>query len=74
VILVTPRLVRPFNRKDISLPTDGFVLPSDVEFYLLGKLSHKEKSENDGETPYEPARSDTNIDDTGTQQKYGHSL
>jgi pilus assembly protein CpaC len=74
VILVTPRLVRPFNRKDISLPTDGFVLPSDVEFYLLGKLSHKEKSESTGETPYEPARSDTNIDDTGTQQKYGHSL
>lgn len=74
VILVTPRLVRPFNRKDISLPTDGFVLPSDVEFYLLGKLSHKEKSDEKSDTPYEPAQSDSSIDDTGTQQKYGHSL
>ncbi|MGS0689171.1 type II and III secretion system protein family protein [Shewanella sp. 30m-9] len=74
VILVTPRLVRAFNRKDISLPTDGFVLPSDVEFYLLGKLSHKEKSADANETLYEPATSDAKLDDTGTQQKYGHSL
>ncbi|ACJ29391.1 Flp pilus assembly protein [Shewanella piezotolerans WP3] len=74
VILVTPRLVRPFNRNDISLPTDGFVLPSDVEFYLLGKLSHKEKSDTNSDMPYEPAESDAKLDDTGTQQKYGHSL
>ncbi|MGS0682878.1 type II and III secretion system protein family protein [Shewanella sp. 125m-7] len=74
VILVTPRLVRAFNRKDISLPTDGFVIPSDVEFYLLGKLSHKEKSANGNETLYEPAASGAKLDDTGTQQKYGHSL
>ncbi|MCG9731308.1 type II and III secretion system protein family protein [Shewanella sp. Isolate13] len=74
VILVTPRLVRAFNRKDISLPTDGFVLPSDVEFYLLGKLSHKEKTDNTNETPYEPVESDAKLDDSGTQQKYGHSL
>ncbi|MCL1144562.1 type II and III secretion system protein family protein [Shewanella marinintestina] len=74
VILVTPRLVRAFNRKDISLPTDGFVSPSDVEFYLLGKLSHKEKSDENSDTPYEPAQSDAKLDDTGTQQKYGHSL
>ncbi|GIU26037.1 type II and III secretion system protein family protein [Shewanella schlegeliana] len=74
VILVTPRLVRAFNRKDISLPTDGFVLPSDVEFYLLGKLSHKEKNDDTSETPYEPVESDAKLDDSGTQQKYGHSL
>ena len=74
VILVTPRLVRAFNKKDISLPTDGFVLPSDVEFYLLGKLSHKQKSDKADETRYEPVRAEPQLDDTGTQQKYGHSL
>ncbi|WP_028768879.1 type II and III secretion system protein family protein [Shewanella fidelis] len=74
VILVTPRLVRAFNKKDISLPTDGFVLPSDVEFYLLGKLSHKQKPEKADETRYQPVRSESQLDDTGTQQKYGHSL
>ncbi len=74
VILVTPRLVRPFNKKQISLPTDDFVLPSDMEFYLLGKMSHKQSEQEKHETPYEAIESDAKIDDSGTQQKYGHSL
>lgn len=74
VILVTPRLVRPFNKKDITLPTDGFVAPSDVEFYLLGKSSTKERPEDKTQTPYEPVMSNVNIENSGTQQKYGHSL
>lgn len=74
VILVTPRLVRPFNRKHISLPTDNFVLPSDMEFYLLGKMSHKKQDSERSETPYEAIANDARVDDTGTQQKYGHSL
>ncbi|MCL1126604.1 type II and III secretion system protein family protein [Shewanella surugensis] len=74
VILVTPRLVRPFNRKHISLPTDDFVLPSDIEFYLLGKMSHKKQDAERSETPYEAILNDAKVDDTGTQQKYGHSL
>ncbi|MDF0535668.1 type II and III secretion system protein family protein [Shewanella yunxiaonensis] len=74
VILVTPRLVRPFNKKDISLPTDGFVTPSDVEFYLLGKMSRKEHPQQRSETPYVPAKANANLEDSGTQQKYGHSL
>lgn len=37
VILVTPRLAKPIDRRKITLPTDGFVSPNDVEFYLLGK-------------------------------------
>lgn len=40
VILVTPTLAQPFNAGDIALPGDGFVEPSDVEFYLLGR-THK---------------------------------
>ncbi len=74
VILVTPRLVRPFNRERISLPTDDFVPPSDLEFYLLGKMSHKKSKENTGEDPYEVIESDPQAGNTGTQQKYGHSL
>ncbi len=74
VILVTPRLVRPFDKKQISLPTDDFVLPSDMEFYLLGKMSHKQSEQEKHETPYEAIESDAKIDDSGTQQKYGHSL
>jgi pilus assembly protein CpaC len=74
VILVTPRLVRPFNRKDISLPTDGFVSPSDVEFYLLGKMSTKTRPKERLNVPYEPVMVDLTPRNSGTQQKYGHSL
>jgi pilus assembly protein CpaC len=74
VILVTPRLVRPFNRKDISLPTDDFVSPSDLEFYLLGKMTTRKTSTESAEKSYEPAMSEIQIESSGTQQKYGHSL
>lgn len=74
VILVTPRLVRPFNRKHISLPTDDFVSPSDIEFYLLGKMSQKQTKSDKHQTPYEAVESEAKLDDSGTKQKYGHSL
>ena len=75
VILVTPRLVRPFNRQDISLPTDGFVTPSDVEFYLLGKMTEKARANNaqSAMTASSPTTLSAQIAG-GTSQKYGHSL
>ncbi|MGR5452529.1 type II and III secretion system protein family protein [Vibrio alfacsensis] len=36
VILVTPRLAKPIDRDKVSLPTDAFVEPNDVSYYLLG--------------------------------------
>jgi len=38
VIFVTAHLAKPINAKDIKLPTDSFVPPSDLEFYLLGRM------------------------------------
>jgi pilus assembly protein CpaC len=38
VILVTPRLAKPLPPDRIRLPTDGFVEPTDAEFYLLGRM------------------------------------
>lgn len=55
VILVTPRLVKPTNAAEQSLPTDYYVEPDDAEFYLWGILgkSHEgiptEKGGLDGE-------------------------
>jgi pilus assembly protein CpaC len=40
VILVTPRLAKPVDRNKITLPTDGFVEPTDIEFYLLGTSAY----------------------------------
>lgn len=42
VILVTPTLAQPFKNEGLKLPGDGFVEPSDAEFYLLGRTrGHK---------------------------------
>lgn len=41
VILVTPHLAKPLNPEDIRLPTDGYIEPSDLEFYLLGRITEK---------------------------------
>jgi pilus assembly protein CpaC len=36
VIIVTPHLVKPVDMAKQTLPTDRFVEPDDLEFYLLG--------------------------------------
>ena len=58
IILVTPRLANAFAGRQVKLPTDGFVEPSDVEFYLMGKLS--------GQRP--PASQSGKSSSTGTQR------
>ena len=44
IIIVTPHLVKPFDVAKVSLPTDFYVEPSDVEFYLQGKIEGSEKN------------------------------
>jgi pilus assembly protein CpaC len=41
VILVTPRLARPVSRDQLRLPTDDFIEPNAMEFYLLGRIEGK---------------------------------
>lgn len=38
VVFVTPHLARPMSPQDVRLPTDSFVPPSDMEFYILGQM------------------------------------
>lgn len=38
VVFVTPHLAKPIAPEKVRLPTDSFVPPSDVEFYLLGRM------------------------------------
>jgi pilus assembly protein CpaC len=75
VIMVTPRLVRPFNKQGISLPTDGFVAVSDLEFYLLGNMTRQIGS--DPKTSLNQTDNTTKIilpKNGGTEQSYGHEL
>ena len=37
MVLVTPHLVKPMAQGVAQLPTDAYVEPNDVEFYLLGQ-------------------------------------
>jgi pilus assembly protein CpaC len=42
VILATPRLVKPTPAGSLASPTDNFVPPSDVEFFLFGRMEAPE--------------------------------
>lgn len=48
VIFVTPRLAKPIAADKIELPTDHFVEPNDVEFYLMGQLEGTPKEAPSG--------------------------
>lgn len=71
VIFVTPRLARPISPEQIRLPTGSFVAPSDVEFYLLGRLHGKEE-----DSPREDKDADPlmNRNDGGTEGRFGHDF
>ena len=71
VIFVTPRLARPIQPQQVKLPTDSFVPPSDLEFYLLGR--------SEGQVSPPPAPPATRRESGAPQGvpeggKFGHDL
>ncbi|MGB4335378.1 MAG: type II and III secretion system protein family protein, partial [Chromatiaceae bacterium] len=74
VIFVTPRLANSFNPQQVTLPTDGFVEPSDVEFYLMGKVSGRRPSA--GGAPSAKAGQGDRLgpDKKGSEGLFGHDL
>jgi len=44
VVIVTPRLVKPVDQRErpLPLPTDSYKEPSDLEFFLFGKMEARE--------------------------------
>ncbi len=72
VIFVTARLAKPVTPEDIRLPTGSFVAPSDVEFYLLGRLQgQRENPERSDNGTIDPLR---NRLQGGTEGLFGHDL
>jgi pilus assembly protein CpaC len=43
IVIVTPHLVKPLDMAKQTLPTDQYVEPSDLEFYLLGSMEGRGK-------------------------------
>jgi len=55
VIIVTPHLVKPVDLAKQTLPTDQFVEPNDLEFYLLGFSEGIGSSQTSTETVSQPS-------------------
>jgi pilus assembly protein CpaC len=43
IIIITPHLVKPLDMQKQTLPTDYYVEPNDLEFYMFGMLEGKSK-------------------------------
>ena len=74
VILVTPRLAKPVDRSKISLPTDAFVDPNDMEYYLLGRASYIDEDMNRRTDNKEGAQAPAPSSQGGSEGNFGHAL
>ncbi|MCJ2377109.1 type II and III secretion system protein family protein [Vibrio sp. ZSDZ34] len=74
VILVTPRLARPVDRDKILLPTDAFVKPNDIEFYLLGKGSYLADMESTSQVNETNTEGSVPSSQGGSEGSFGHEL
>ena len=46
VIFVTPRLAKPILARNTILPTDSFVEPNDMDFYVLGRTEGSQSAKS----------------------------
>jgi pilus assembly protein CpaC len=74
VILVTPRLAKPIDRNAVTLPTDSFVSPNDLQYYLLGRSAYiAEPSDDDEQAPRQSAPQTVPVEG-GSEGSFGHEL
>jgi pilus assembly protein CpaC len=66
VIFVTPHFARPSSREHLRLPTDDFVEPSAIEFYLMGRLEGNPRR-RPNPAPEAPPQG-------GLEGRFGHAL
>ena len=69
VILVTPRLAKPLPRDQIRLPTDDFIEPNALDFYLMGRLEGRPSRR----AAPAPSTSSTR-DEGGVESSFGHII
>ena len=66
IIAVTPHLVKPVAKEELTFPGDNVEAPSRLEFYLLGQLEGKATQKASTENPL-----DTNLGG-GLEGDFGH--
>ncbi|MDD5460766.1 MAG: pilus assembly protein N-terminal domain-containing protein [Methylococcales bacterium] len=68
VILVTPHLARPIPPDQIRLPTENYVAPNDIDFYLLGRMEASKAPTTTAQAPvFDPMSG-------GTTGQFGHQI
>lgn len=68
VILITPHLAKPVPLDQISLPTDNYVQPNDIDFYLLGRQEDRKAQSKIAQAPvFDPTIG-------GTTGQFGHQV
>ena len=67
VIFVTPHLAKPISPTQVRLPTDQFVPPTSLEFYLLGRT---ESGRDPQKASAKPVSGPTS---TGSDSTFGHT-
>lgn len=74
VILVTPRLAKPIDRSKVTLPTDAFVEPNDLNYYLLGQGAYL--ASPTGVKPMRASGNDATVNSGrgGSEGSFGHGL
>lgn len=65
IIFVTPHFAKPVSRPAMRLPTDAFVEPSAIEFYLMGRMQ--------GSGPPSD-RLNRDLEKGGLEGQFGHTL
>lgn len=68
VIFVTPRLAKPVLAQNAQLPTDSFVAPDDVDFYILGRTESRKARNRWVESDAKPVSSQGGLDGEYGQQ------
>lgn len=75
VIFVTPRLAKPVDTEQVRLPTDDFVEPSDMEFYLLGRTSQRRTGARDERNARGRSHAaSAAAGEGGVEGRFGHDL
>ena len=69
VIIVTPRLARPLPKDRIRLPTDDYIEPNAMEFYLLGRMEGKRR-DSGADAATQPAAQNAG----GVESSFGQAI
>ena len=67
VIMITPHLAKPLPPEMIRLPTDNYVAPDDIEFYLLGRMEARKAQAKIAQRSIDPSSG-------GTNGQFGHQI